>query len=225
MKRMREAIDIIRINIWTLVKYEAVYKILTLLIFMPLFLKGFNEIMNITGYTYLTADNLFEFLFKPITLLFLFILVILMTLYNMFDITTIIVILDASYQRKTINTFEALYASLSKWKNLFSIKNILLPFFVLLLIPFVNIGISSDFISSINIPAFVMEVIEGNRIYHIAYYIVMIIFVIILILWMYSLHYFVLENENYFLAIKHSMALGKHKHIKDILILALIQIF
>ncbi|MCD7950667.1 MAG: glycerophosphoryl diester phosphodiesterase membrane domain-containing protein [Erysipelotrichaceae bacterium] len=225
MKRMREAIDIIRINIWTLVKYEAVYKILTLFIFTPLFLRGFNEIMRITGYTYLTADNLFEFLFKPITLLFLFVLIALMTLYNMFDITTIIIILDASYQKKTINTFEALYVSLSKWKNLFSIKNILLPFFVLLLIPFLNIGISSDFISSINIPAFAMEVIEGNRIYHIAYYIVMIVFFIILVLWMYSLHYFVLENENYSLAIKHSMALGKHKHIRDILVLALIQIF
>ncbi|MCD7809731.1 MAG: glycerophosphoryl diester phosphodiesterase membrane domain-containing protein [Erysipelotrichaceae bacterium] len=224
MKRMREAIDIIRINIWTLVKYEAVYKILTLFIFIPLFLKGFNGIMNITGYTYLTADNLSEFLFKPITLLFLFILVILMTLYNMFDITTIIIILDASYQKKTINTFEALYASLSKWKNLFKLENILLPFFVLLLIPLVNIGISSDFISSINIPAFVMEVIEGNRIYYIAYWLMMIIFVVILILWMYSLHYFVLENENYFLAIKHSMMLGKHKHISDILILALIQV-
>ncbi|MCD8027688.1 MAG: glycerophosphoryl diester phosphodiesterase membrane domain-containing protein, partial [Erysipelotrichaceae bacterium] len=114
MKKVREAIDIIRVNIWTLVKYETVYKILTLFIFTPLFLKGFNEIMNVTGYTYLTADNLFEFLFKPITLLFLFILVILMTLYNMFDITTIIVILDASYQKKTINTFEAIYTTLSK---------------------------------------------------------------------------------------------------------------
>ncbi|MCD8027687.1 MAG: glycerophosphoryl diester phosphodiesterase membrane domain-containing protein, partial [Erysipelotrichaceae bacterium] len=107
---------------------------------------------------------------------------------------------------------------------LFRLENIFLPFFVLLLIRFVNIGISSNFISSINIPAFAMEVIEGNKIYYIAYWVVVVLFVIILILWMYSLHYFVLENENYVSAIKHSIALGKHKHMRDILILALIQV-
>ncbi len=59
MKKIKNALLMIKRNIWVLVGFEAVFKLLSTLIFMPLFLGCFNLIMKYTGFTYLTFENIF----------------------------------------------------------------------------------------------------------------------------------------------------------------------
>ncbi len=223
MKKIKNALLMIKRNIWVLVGFEAVFKLLSTLIFMPLFLGCFNLIMKYTGFTYLTFENIFAFLSEPITLLLLLLLIIFMTFYTMFDITTIIIILDLSYQNKKAPILDVLKLSFKKCLRIFNPINITISFFILFLIPFLNIGLTSSFISSVSVPEFILDFIKSNIPFLCIFALVMIYLVILLFRWLYSLHFFVLENVSFRKARKLSKNLSAKRHIKDFLSMFIVQ--
>ncbi len=224
MKNVKKVIDFIRYNIIALVGFEAVFKLVSFLIFMPLFLHIFDFIMKVTGYSYLTFENIFSFLLNPITFIMLLFLILLMTIYTMFDITTIIVILDGSYQKKKVKVVDAIRISLHKCKKIFHFRNIPLAFLVLFMIPFLNLGLASSFISTIKIPEFINEFIFQNDILLPIFSIVVIFLSVVLFRWLYSLHYFVLEDISFKEARRKSAELGKKNHTKDWFSVELVQL-
>ncbi len=224
MKKVGKVLETLKYNIFSLVGFELIFKILSLMFFSPIFLKSFTLIMKITGYNYITIENVVPFLLKPLTIVMIIILLLLMMIYAMFDITTIIVILDSSYQKKKIKIMDAIQISLNKCRKIFSIKNISLAFMVLFLIPFLNIGISSSFIATVKIPEFIMDFIVKNKFLLGLFACLLLFLVVILLRWIYSLHYFVLENVSFKEAREKSKNLSKKNHIKDILTLVLVQL-
>ncbi len=224
MKKTKQVLSIITYNLKTLIIFELLFKLLSLMIFTPLFISGFNLIMKLTGFTYLTIENIPKFLLNPITLVMLIILFLLMTLYTMFDITTIITILDNSYHKRKVKVMDVILVSLNKCKNIFKLKNIPLAFLVLFLIPFLNIGLSSNLVTTIKIPEFIMDFIVKNQTLLIIFSILIIILTIILLRWIYALHYYVLEDLSFKEARRKSIELSKKHHLKDLLTLIVIQI-
>lgn len=223
-KKTRKVIEILKCNIWTLLGFEFLFKIISALIFKPLFWTIFNFTMKLTGYSYLTKENIVEFLLNPFTLLLLLGLIMIMTVYNMFDITTVIVILDQSYQEKKINIINSIKVSFSKCAKMMKLRNLPLAFFILFLIPFLQIGVASSFVHNINIPEFILKTIEENNVLFIAFYIIMALLTAIFMRWIYSIHYFVIEDVSFKEARKKSTALGKDKHLKDLFALISIQV-
>ena len=65
-------------NFKELVTFQIVFKVTSFLIFAPLFLNFFNIIMKITGYEYLTFENLFNFVTNPLVILMLVLLILFM---------------------------------------------------------------------------------------------------------------------------------------------------
>lgn len=224
MKKVKDVINMIHYNIWTLVGFESIFKIISFFIFTPLFLHIFDFIMRFTGYRYLTFENVFSFLLNPITFCLLLVLFFLMTIYTMFDITTIIVILDGSYQKKKVKMIDAVRISLNKCKNYFRYRNIPLAFFVLFLIPFLKMGLAPNFITSIKIPEFIAEFIVADKILLSILIIVLFLLVLLLLRWIYSLHYFVLEDLSFKEARKKSILLGYKKHIRDLITIFLVHL-
>ena len=155
--------NMITYNFKTLIGFEIIYKVLTSIIFIPLFLKIFNLIVTITGFDYLTFENVVSFIINPLTIIMLITLLVLITFYTLIDISTIIVILDCSYQKKKISMKEAFIISCNKAFKIFKKKNLLLAFIIIFLIPFLHIGISSSVISTIAIPEFIMDYINSNN--------------------------------------------------------------
>lgn len=214
---LKELKKILKYNFKNIIHFELIFKLLTVIIFSPLFLELFNFIMKLTGYNYLTKENFLNFLLNPLTIVMLIILFILMTFYSLFDIGVIIALTDASSQKKNIKITEAITYSFKKSLKVFSLKNILIMFLVLFLIPFLNIGIGANLIASIKIPEFIMDFIYANKILLILYILLVIILIIILLNWFYSLHYYLLEDCSFREAIKKSKRLSKKNHLKDLL--------
>ena len=175
-------------NIRELIIFQGTFKITSFLIFTPLFLNLFNIILRITGYEYLTLENISGFLFNPLVLIMLILLILFMMVYTFFDLSTIIIILDASYQEKRVELREVLGLSLRKSIEVFKIKNIPLAFMILFLIPFLNIGVVSGFISSIKIPEFIMDYINGNILFMSIFWVVFIFLGLLLLRWLYAIH-------------------------------------
>lgn len=224
MEHIKKSFQMIRYNLKTLVGFELFFKLLSIFLFTPLFLHIFDFIMKVRGYHYLTFENILPFFFHPITLFLLIFLVLLMMVYTMFDITTIIIILDCSYQKKKINITNAIRVSLNKCKTMFHFQNIALAFFILFLIPFLNLGVSSSFISKIIIPEYILNFIFNNITFLVFGGVLIFFFVVLLFHWLYSIHYFVLESVSFKEARKKSRVLGTCHHLKDWFTLCIIQI-
>ena len=210
-------------NIRELIMFQGTFKVTSFLIFTPLFLNLFNIIMQITGYDYLTLENISSFLLNPLVLIMLILLVLFMMVYTFFDLSTIIIILDASYQKKKIELREVLGLSLRKSIEVFKIKNIPLAFMILFLIPFLNIGVVSGFVSSIKIPEFIMDYINGNVLFMSVFWGGFILLSILLLRWLYAIHYYVLENCDFKEARLRSINLGKKRYLFDLGRLVLFQ--
>ena len=100
MRKMKKVMNLLQVNWRTMAEFEILYKVLSPTIFTPLFLRIFNGIMKVTGYQYLTIENVFSFLLNPLTLLALLLLAVCMAVYSMVDIGAVIFLLDQSYQGK-----------------------------------------------------------------------------------------------------------------------------
>ena len=216
--------NILKFNLKSLLTFEAFYKIASVIIFTPLFLSAFKLITKISGYTYITIENVVNFLLNPLTIIFLLLLILLLTFYTFIDISTIIIILDASYHNERIGVKEAFLLALKKSLRILNLKNILLPILVIFLIPFLNLGISSGFISTIKVPEFITDYISGNPVFSVLYLGLLIVLTILLFRWLYVMHYFVLEDCDFKEARKKSINLSKKNKIKDFLKIILTEI-
>ena len=210
-------------NFKELVIFQIVFKITSFLIFAPLFLNIFNIIMKITGYEYLTFENMVGFILNPLVEFMLILLILFMMVYTFFDLSTVIIILDASYQEKKIDIKEVLTISTRKSLEVFKAKNIALAFMILFLIPFLNIGIASGFISSIKIPEFIMDYINNNLLFMFIFWLTFGLLTVVLLRWLYAIHYYILENCDFKEARKRSINLIKGSRIKDLSKLIVVQ--
>ena len=223
-KFLKNISNIIKFNLGTLVKFEILFKAILSIILIPFAILGFNLAMKLTGYTYLTIENILNFLLNPITLIILFLIIIYLTIVTIFDISSLIILYDISYNKEKIGILDLIKTSLSKCKKVFSIKNISVSFLVLFLIPFLNIGISTNVITSIKIPEFIMDFINSNPTLSIIYLIVYLLLLSLMLKWLYSLNYMVLENKSFKEARKSSKTLIKGNKIPDIFKIILVQI-
>ena len=216
--------DMIFYNLKELIIFQLVFKVTSFLIFMPLFLKFFNIIMKVTGYNYLTLENIIGFIVNPLVIILLIMLILFMMMFNFFDLSTIIVLLDASYQKKAVDIKEALGISLKKSLQVFKINNLPLAFMLLFLIPFLNIGIASGFVSSISVPEFVMDYINNNILFKIIFWLIFSGLLIILLRWLYAIHYYVLENNNFRQARAKSIKLNAKNRLLDLIKMIVVQL-
>ena len=154
--------NMIKFNLGTLIKFEIIFKAILGIILIPFAFLGFSLSMKLTGYTYLTIENIFNFMLNPITLIMLVLLIIYLTIVTIFDISSLIIIYDISYKKEKIGTIDLIRLSLSKCKRIFNIKNISVSFLVLFLMPFLSIGVSTNVVTSIKIPEFIMDFINSN---------------------------------------------------------------
>ena len=221
----RNTFKIIKYNLGTFIKFEIFYKLILAIIFIPLSIGIFGLAMKLTGYSYLTIENISSFLLNPITIFILFLLIIFLTVITIFDISTLIVIFDLSYHEKKIGVKDAIKVSLGRCKNIFNIKNISVAFLVLFLIPFLNLGMSSNVITSIKIPEFIMDFIVSNNTLFVLYLLLYLFLVFIITRWFYSLLYMVIENKSFKESRKASSTLVKGNKILNIIKILFMQLF
>lgn len=215
---------IIRYNLKTLIQFEFLFKFILSLIFLPAAAFCFNTAIKISGFTYLSLENITDFLLNPLSLLMLIVLIIFLTSITMLDISALIFLFDASYNRCKIGIKELIKASVQQCGELFRFKNFSVAFLVLFLIPFLNIGVGSNVIASIRIPEFILDFIESNEALFLFYFIIYIILVSLFSRWLYSLHYMVLEDKDFKSARIASKNLIKRNTLKDYLKILLVQI-
>lgn len=224
MKKLKQVISILRYNLWTLVGFEAVFKVMTLMVFGPLIAWFFQRIMSLTGYTYLTFENLVAFLWNPLTILLLLGLVIFIAVYTLFDLIAVITILDRSWQRKRIRIIQVVWTSLKKCGRILRWKNLGFVAWVFLMMPFVSVGVATSFLTTLRIPSFILEFIWENRWLAILVLVVVIAWMVLLMRWVYALHFYVIDEKSFAEAVRDSVKLSEKNWGRSMVVLVGVQI-
>ena len=168
---IKNTLNMIFYNFKTFLLFEYLFKVLISCILLPIGVSTFHLLMDTTGFHYITAENVGAFIFNPITISVLLLVLFFLAIYTIFDISTMIVIFDESYHKNKITLRKAMKISFAKCKNIFHFKNILVCFLVFFLIPFLNIGVESGIYTTIQVPTFITEYILYNRELFIIYFV------------------------------------------------------
>ena len=223
MQRFRKIVSLIVFNWRPLVLFELIYKVFAAAIMVPVFLTLFTLILKTSGTPYLTYETARTFFAHPLTDALLVLLLLAMTMYSMIDIGAVIFILDQSAQNKKVHTLQALTFSLKNALRVWHPKNIMIAVVILFLVPLLNIGMASGFISTLSLPEFMVDYIRNDWRFLIPVAAGFLLIFYFLCRWLYAFHYFTLEKLNFRPSRGKSRSLGMGNRLKDLLTLLVVQ--
>ncbi len=204
--------------------FEAIYQILRSFVFVPLLLQCLNLVMRLQGFYYLTTDNLLSFARRPFTMVVLIVMVFVMLVLSMWEIVTVIYIIDAGHHKKNVSLIEIEKMTFHKLPEMFTRSQIWLAFLVLLLMPLLHIGFSAGIVQNIQIPGFIQEYIYSNTLYTVLFVSVMVFLLWLLLNWIFCFQYFVLEDDALINARKESARLSENHKILIILAILVVPV-
>ena len=130
-------------NLITLLQFEGIFKLITIVLIVPIY-TGFTRMtMWMTGYSYLTAENIIRYLTHPLFFIPLFLLAVILILYIYTDIGAVTFILHKSYWRERTDIYHILlYSFRNTWqllthRSLWKTGLIICTMFPLLALPLV----------------------------------------------------------------------------------------
>ncbi|MBR0398597.1 MAG: glycerophosphoryl diester phosphodiesterase membrane domain-containing protein [Eubacterium sp.] len=216
MRRFRTAFAIIRRNLGVLAGFEIIYKLATTALFVPLIYGTIQLTMFLTGYTYLTAENIFKFLKNPLFLICPLILLAAVGIYVILDVGAVIYIIDQSYHKKKTDILSAFRFALFNAKTLLRAKRITVVPILVLLLMLTSVSLIPGALDRLALPDNLLRQISKHPIPFIAAGAGIVILLIIFLHWMYAFHYVALEGCTVSEACKKSTALGKGHRLEDL---------
>lgn len=217
MNKYTLAFRLLKKNFKTVLLFEIFYKLVGSTVFTPLLFGMLNLALKLSGEQYLTNDNLFDFLRRPATIVIVLIILLAMTLFTLVEMTALVQCFHASFYNNKMTVAQMFQAGYRSAFRLFRGRNGLIILFVLFIIPITNFALVSGYISSINIPEFIMDYINKNQVLSILLLLCMILFAVIAMRWIFSIHVFTLENCNYKKARKESLRMNRGRYIKHVI--------
>lgn len=223
-KTFRQVLSLLKFNISTMVKFEIIYKLLSTLVFIPFAVLILDLSMSITGYSYLTIENIGSYASNPKSIILFIFLILLLTFFSMIDISAVIYIIDGSKHEKHVTLRQVISFAYQNSKRVFKRKNFFIALFVLLILPVMNMGMTSGLITYIAIPEFIMDFINANRVLSIGWMLLMMGIAVFTIRRIYYFHYFTLEGCTFDEAKKRSCNLHRGHWFSDFFALVMLQI-
>ena len=201
------------------IMFELLYKLLITVAGFPLLGLCFTGIMRLSGYPYLTRENIWLFLKHPLTILMILAFVLLAATVNMIDISAVIYTLDQSRQKEQAGLVAIIRFSVRNALRIWLPQNYLLVCVLLMLMPFASIGMATGVMSTLSVPGFVTEVILSKKLYMVLAAALVILAGLLLMRWLYAIHYYTLEGCSFRQAHQRSTALSDKHRLGDFLTL------
>ncbi len=191
-------------------KYEIFTKILLSLIILPIFTFIINAILKKAGFDLLVNSQIISFGFSKIGLLVMLILYIAAIIITLIEIGGLIIINNNLITGETSSDYYSLLLFISKKiPNFLGIGGIVSILFIFIFISFTGINIFSYLGIPRTVPPFIKTYIDENTLFTLLYFLLIGILLYFSIIWIFSLHFILLENKGGLLALKSSSNLIK----------------
>ena len=223
MRKIKKVFYLLAYNWKPLLGFELIYKLLSAAVMGPLLGVAFQAVMDVSGYPYLTTENIWDFLKHPLVIVVMILLALFICIFSMFDIGALIFLMDQSYHHQKVSLYQTVVFSFRNALRVAEPGNFLMAAVLFLLIPFLNIGVASSFVVAMPIPEFIMNHIEKNKELLTLFWLVITGLAVLLLRWIYAFHYFTLRQCSFKEARLCSQRLSRKNKIKDIAALIGIQ--
>lgn len=223
-ERTRRAFHLIHFNRTSFWGFQILYKLATVAIMLPLMEGLISLTLNVSGYPYLTMENVGKFFLHPFVIGMILLGLILITFYTIIDASAVLYLMDRSYQHKKVTVLQTFLFALKNTRRVFKKQNIGIFFHVIMLLPYISLGALGIIYTTVMIPNFIASALEKNKHILIIVGAVLAGTFVILLKRIFSFQYFTLENKDYSDAVKESRKLSHGKRVKDGALLLTVQL-
>ena len=187
-------------------------------VFKPLLTGVMKLALKAQGLSYLSDETIGTFIRSPLTWFFLLLIVLGMAFFTLFDICCIITCIHASFRKQAMPLLTLMRKGLKTSLRVIYQRNIVMIFYLLIIIPMTYALVISGYITKFTVPQFIVDYIMSHTWLAILYIGFWIYIGLRSFHWIYSLHYFCLENCNFKQARKRSWKLQKNHYWTDLII-------
>ena len=209
---------LLKLNIGTLLVFELLYKFASMAVFKPLLTGVMKLALKAQGLSYLSDETIGTFIRSPLTWFFLLLIVLGMAFFTLFDICCIITCIHASFRKQAMPLLALMRKGLKTSLRVIYQRNIVMILYLLIIIPMAHALVISGYITKFTVPQFIVDYIMSHTWLAILYIGFWIYIGLRSFHWIYSLHYFCLENCNFKQARKRSWKLQKNHYWTDLII-------
>lgn len=196
--------------------FELLFRTILLSLVGPLLKLSLDGAMALSGYAYLTWENLRSFALTPACIAFVLLWAVLLTLVSVFELAGLhyALALDESYGRPRIQ--DVVRYALGRVARAVRPANLLVIPYLSLLLPFVRVGVVAGMADSLDLPEFVLEYAEMNPLLGAAYSAFSIALTLISLLFVYSVVFFAGEDVTFVQAAREGRRAGKGHFPRDV---------
>ncbi len=187
-------------------------------VFKPLLTGVMKLALKVQGLSYLSDETIGAFTRSPLTWFFLLLIVLGMAFFTLFDICCIITCIHASFRKQAMPLLALMRKGLKTSLRVIYQRNIVMILYLLIIIPMTHALVISGYITKFTVPQFIVDYIMSHTWLAILYVGFWIYIGLRSFHWIYSLHYFCLENCNFKQARKRSWKLQKNHYWTDLII-------
>lgn len=187
-------------------------------VFKPLLTGVMKLALKVQGLSYLSDETIGTFIRSPLTWFFLLLIVLGMAFFTLFDICCIITCIHASFRKQAMPLLALMRKGLKTSLRVIYQRNIVMILYLLIIIPMTHALVISGYITKFTVPQFIVDYIMSHTWLAILYIGFWIYIGLRSFHWIYSLHYFCLENCNFKQARKRSWKLQKNHYWTDLII-------
>lgn len=200
---------LVQFNFLTLLVFEALYTLVATQIIYPGSFFLLNLVLEQWGFGFLSVTNIFAVLSNPVCLLIILAITLIFGFFALFELTTLIVLFNESHFKRHVSLVPLCQKGLERAVRIVKLRNFPLLIFVLIIIPFTEFSLSSSFIGHLSLPGFMMSYIFASPTRSLIYDLVSLGLLILVVEWIFSLHYFTLEDHDFTASTRKSRALVK----------------
>ncbi len=189
------------------------------LLLMPLVQQIWALTVRFAPMHYLNNHNASDIFSSPAIIGCIVLIAILIAFWTLYEFSVLLHGLDLARRGETIRLAALLRASLLDICHAFLPQNWLILPYCIILIPFTNFFLASNYITQLAVPEYILGVIRANRQYHPLYFAACAAALLLCIGWALVLPLFVLERKSLWQAVKESLSFVKRRFFRLVLLL------
>ena len=189
------------------------------LLLMPLVQQIWALTVRFAPMHYLNNHNASDIFSFPAIIGCIVLIAILIAFWTLYEFSVLLHGLDLAHRGETIRLAALLRASLLDICHAFLPQNWLILPYCIILIPFTNFFLASNYITQLAVPEYILGVIRANRQYHPLYFAACAAALLLCIGWVLVLPLFVLERKSLWQAVKESLSFVKRRFFRLVLLL------
>ncbi len=193
----------------TLLLFELIHKLITLVIIIPTFFSTLTSMMQVADLTYLSPSVIHDFILSPSTIGLGFSMIFCLGYFFFLEITAIFIYFQAAIHKQRLSIFRLIQQSIKHSFIILHPKNILLLFLLIFIIPLSAYFFKLFFLAGASVTELLFDFIYQRAPLHPMYLAFIVLLELFSIRFIFMIPILIYEKSTFFAACKESIQLTK----------------